>query len=84
MKPKNADVLEGLGFHPWSTGGGMEALRKELVDGGYILLTNPEDPSIPNPTGPFMLGRYNADEEQIESKVFLTINELIRYIDGLS
>ena len=82
MKPKNAGTLEGLGFHPWSTGGGMEVLRKELADSGYLLLTASEDPSIPNPTGPFMLGRYNADEKQIESKVLPTIDELINYLSS--
>ena len=76
-------TLEDLGFAAWSTGGGCEALRKDIGKERYILLTNPGDPVIPEASGPFLLGLYGADESQIEALTLRTVEEVDKYLENI-
>ncbi|TET34893.1 MAG: hypothetical protein E3J72_12215 [Planctomycetota bacterium] len=80
MKNSRDKTIYDLEFEQWSTGGGVEVLRRDLSENRYILITNPDDINIPNPSGPFLVGLYDEEESQIESLRFYTVDEIEQYI----
>lgn len=48
------------GFYVAGTGGGCEALERKRIGGGYIWVTDQDDPSLPDTlTAPVCVGWYN-------------------------
>lgn len=53
-------TLFGVPFYRYGTGGGCEALRADLPDGSYLLLTD-NDAFLPR-ANDWILARYESDE----------------------
>lgn len=48
----------------WRTGGGHTALRLELEDGRYMLITANDGAEVPEWDAPLMVGWYNRDADE--------------------
>lgn len=56
--------LKAQGFSEWESCGGCTALRKDLTDLTYVLVTD-TDASVPVDNGPFVIGYYVEDEQKL-------------------
>lgn len=64
---KTADLVEKLkaqGFTEWNSGGGCTALRKDLENGAYVLVTD-AGAGMPSGRGPFIVGYYVEGEQKL-------------------
>lgn len=53
------------GFEGWASGGGCVALRKELDNGRYLLLTHSDGIDLPDATSDDLLGLYTQDGDPL-------------------
>jgi hypothetical protein len=58
------DALCGIGAKEWATGGGCTALRFELPNGAYALLTDDADSNLGDGKS-IMIGFYDRNGEAI-------------------
>ena len=56
--------LKALGFAPWDSGGGCSALRKDLTDGAYVLVTDMAC-NIPSGESPYIVSYYVEDVQKL-------------------
>ena len=67
---------EIYGFKPYHTGGGCMAMRKDLPNGDYLLLTTSDGihiPDKPEDAADAILGRYVSDGEAI---AYITLSDI--------
>lgn len=65
------DGLKAIGFFDTDDGRGFEALRLDLEDGSYLLVTN-DDFSIPHEP-PVVVGLYDRDDRQLKAGMYQTL-----------
>ena len=67
----------------WHTGGGCLAMRLDCADAGYLLMTDAEDPCVPEPDATeVMLGRYAANGDLVDEAAIVALSDLKRAIDA--
>lgn len=68
----------------WPTGGGCEAYGLPLDDGGCILITEVDDPSLPEPDAEFVsIGLIDSEGEEVEGVSPCAVNQLKETIDRM-
>lgn len=71
-------------FDVWPTGGGCEAYGHPLDNGGHILITAVDDPSLPEPDDKFVsIGAYDANAEPGKFIRRCAVTNLERSIDRM-
>lgn len=69
-------------FSVWPTGGNCEAYGHPLDNGGHILITDSEDPSLPEPDAKFVgIGLYDEESEQLKYNENCAVKDLEKTID---
>lgn len=56
--------LKAQGFTEWNSGGGYSALRKDLENGAYVLVTD-MGCSIPSGDSPYIVAYYVDDQQKL-------------------
>lgn len=71
-------------FKVWPTGGGCEAYGLSLDDGGCILITEVDDPSLPEPDAEFVsIGLIDSEGEEVEGVSPCPVNQLEETINRM-